>query len=45
MADASGYHQILDKLQAYKRKYYQNKLIKGGLLALAILCSSYLVVN
>ena len=45
MADASGYHQILDKLQAYKRKYYQNKLIKGGLLALAILCSSYLLVN
>jgi hypothetical protein len=45
MAAASGYHQILDKLQAYKRKYYQNKLIKGGLLALAILCSSYLVVN
>jgi len=45
MAEASGYHEIIDKLQAYKRKYYQNKLIKGGLLAMGILCSSYLVVN
>lgn len=45
MAQASGYTDIIDKLQAYKRKYYQNKLIKGGLLALGILCSSYIIVN
>ena len=45
MAEVSGYHKIIDKLQAFKRKYYQNKLIKGGLLALGILCTSYILVN
>ncbi len=45
MTQASGYNQIIDKLRAYKRKYYQNKLIKGGLLAMGILCASYVVVN
>jgi hypothetical protein len=45
MVQASGYNEIIDKLKAYKRKYYQNKLIKGGLLAMGIVCTSYLVVN
>ncbi|GJM29570.1 MAG: ATPase [Cyclobacteriaceae bacterium] len=45
MAQASGYDEIIEKLRGYKRKYYQNQLIKGALLAVGILCTSYLVVN
>ncbi len=45
MAHTSEYRQLIGKLQAYKRKYYQNKLIKGGLLALGILFTSYLLIN
>ena len=45
MAKASSYTDLIDKLKAYKRKYYQNKLIKGGLLALGILLTSYLLIN
>jgi hypothetical protein len=45
MAHTSGYSQLIGKLQAYKRKYYQNKLIKGGLLAIGILLTSYLLIN
>ncbi len=40
-----GYSELIGKLQAYKRKYYLNKLIKGGLLALGILLSSYILIN
>lgn len=45
MTQASAYSELIGKLQAYKRKYYQNKLIKGGLLAFGILISSYLLIN
>jgi len=45
MAQVSGYNEIIDKLRGYKRKYYQNLLIKGILLAFGILCTGYLVVN
>lgn len=45
MTRASGYSELIGKLQAYKRKYYQNKLIKGGLLALGILLTSYLLIS
>ena len=45
MAETKGYTDLIAKLKAYKKKYYQNKLIKGSLLAFAILISAYLVVN
>ena len=45
MAHASGYSELIGKLQAYKRKYYQNKLIKGGLVALGILLTCYILIN
>ena len=45
MAETLGYTDLIAKLQAYKRKYYQNKLIKGTLLAFGILLSAYLLVN
>ncbi len=37
--------ELIGKLQAYKRKYYLNKLIKGGLLAVGILLTSYILIN
>lgn len=45
MAQASGYNEIIEKLRGYKRKFYQNQLIKGALFAIGILCTSYLVIN
>ncbi len=45
MARVQGYEDLLGRLQAYKKKYYQNLLIKGILLALAIALSAYLLVN
>ena len=45
MVESSSYHELINKLQAYKRKYYQNKLIKGGVLAMAIMLTAYLLIN
>jgi hypothetical protein len=39
------YNEILQKLQAYKRKFYLNLLLKGSLLTAAALLSAFLVVN
>lgn len=36
---------LLKQLQAYKRKYYVNKLMKGGIIAAAIILSYFLVIN
>jgi hypothetical protein len=36
---------LLPKLKAYKRKYYQNLLVKGLLISLTIITSVYLFVN
>jgi hypothetical protein len=45
MARVSGYQELLGRLKDYKRKYYQNLLIKGALLAGAIGSGAYLFVN
>lgn len=45
MTLVSGYGELIGKLQAYKRKYYQNKLIKGGLLTIGILVTSYMFIS
>ena len=45
MALVSGYSELIGKLQAYKRKYYQNKLIKGGLLTIGIVVTSYMFIS
>lgn len=37
--------KILSRLKAYKRKYYQNILIKGSILSSAILLSIFLLFN
>ncbi|MTI30004.1 DUF4175 family protein, partial [Xanthovirga aplysinae] len=44
MTDRSP-ESLIQKLKAYKKKYYQNKLIKGLILAPAVLVSIYLFLN
>ena len=39
-----GGNNIIDKLDAFIRKYYKNKLLKGLLLAAAILLAVYIVI-
>ena len=38
-------HPLYAQLAAYKRKYFLNQLLKGSLLAAALLLSAYLLVN
>ena len=45
MAHAQVYEELIGKLQAYKKKYYLNLLLKGILLALGCAISGYLLVN
>ncbi|MDH3708482.1 MAG: hypothetical protein OER04_01270 [Cyclobacteriaceae bacterium] len=45
MARAQVYEELIGKLRAYKKKYYQNLLIKGVLLALGSVVTGYLLVN
>ncbi len=40
-----SFENLLDWLKAYKRKYYQNLLIKGSILSTALLLSIFLVFN
>jgi hypothetical protein len=39
------YHQIIEKLNAYKSKYYKNLLLKGTIFTLLALLSAFLVIN
>src|SRR5690554_858893 len=41
----SSFNKILDWLKAYKKKYYQNLLIKGIILSMALLISIFLLFN
>ncbi len=45
MAPSGNFTVIIDQLKAYKRKYYINKLLKGVILFLAIILTTYLVVS
>jgi len=38
-----NYHILIDKLDAFIRKYYTNQLIKGGLYSIALLGSFFLI--
>jgi len=40
-----AYEQLMDKLLAYKRKYYKNKLLKGIILSSALLINAFVMVN
>lgn len=41
----SSFNNLQSWLKAYKKKYYQNLLIKGSILSLALLLSIFLVFN
>jgi len=45
MESANGFSEILNKLKAYKKKYYLNVLLKGLIISAAVLITAYLVVN
>ncbi|MDN5214606.1 hypothetical protein QQ020_21175 [Fulvivirgaceae bacterium BMA12] len=45
MSKAGKENVLIANLNAYKRKYYQNQLLKGGLFLFASLLGAYLVVN
>ncbi|GAB1404585.1 ATPase [Lentimicrobium sp.] len=41
----NNYHILIDKLDAFIRKYYVNQLIKGGLYSIALLGSFFLLIT
>ncbi|MBK9402166.1 MAG: DUF4175 domain-containing protein [Bacteroidetes bacterium] len=41
----NNYRELLEKLDAFIRKYYTNQLIKGGIYAFALLLGFYLAVT
>lgn len=43
-ATPANFSQLVDSLQAYKRRFYQNRLLRGVLLAVGLLVGSYLGV-
>ncbi|WP_192822578.1 DUF4175 family protein [Rufibacter sp. LB8] len=45
MRAANSLHTVLQQLQAFKRKFYLNLLVKGALLALGLLLSSFLLIT
>jgi hypothetical protein len=45
MTMPNSYNQIIEKLQAYKSKYYKNLLLKGTIFTLLALLSAFLVIN
>ncbi|MEX2588818.1 MAG: DUF4175 family protein [Chitinophagales bacterium] len=45
MSQSSSYHLLLDKLDAFIRKYYLNRLIKGLILFFALLFGLFLALN
>lgn len=42
---ASALHQVLGQLEAFKRKFYLNLLVRGGLVALGLLLTLFVVFN
>lgn len=45
LAAENNYRVLLDKLDAFIRKYYTNQLIRGGLYAFALLLGFYLTIT
>ncbi len=45
MDASAAYSELKNQLDAYKRRYFQNQLIKGGLLFLALVLTTYLLLN
>ena len=45
MSSEAVYHELIEKLDAFIRKYYTNQIVRGGLVFLALLFTAYLCVN
>lgn len=45
MNTGSSFDVVVGKLRDYKKKYYTNMLLKGGIFSAAILSSAYLIFN
>ena len=45
MQSSTAYTALLQRIDEYKKRYFQNQLVKGGLFFIALLGSSYLLVN
>lgn len=45
MQTSAAYSTLLQRIDEYKRRYFQNQLVKGSLFFLALLASSYLFIN
>ena len=45
MASPSSFDSLLQQIDEYKRRYFQNQLIKGSLLFAGLLLATYLLLN
>lgn len=45
MATPNAYTTLLQRIDEYKKRYFQNQLVKGSLLFVALLGSGYLLIN
>ena len=45
MAGVENSGILIEKLTAYKRKFYLNKMLRGSLLAIALLFGAYIIFN
>ncbi|WP_018618890.1 DUF4175 family protein [Spirosoma luteum] len=45
MQSSTAYSALLQRIDEYKKRYFQNQLIKGGLFFTALLGSAYLFIN
>ncbi|QJD77952.1 DUF4175 family protein [Spirosoma rhododendri] len=45
MQSSAAYSTLLERIDEYKRRYFQNQLVKGSLFFVALLGSAYLLIN
>ena len=45
MQSSSAYSTLLLRIDEYKKRYFQNQLVKGSLIFIALLGSGYLLIN
>lgn len=45
MQSSTAYATLLQRIDEYKRRYFQNQLVKGGLFFIALLGTTYLFIN
>ncbi|WP_338874014.1 DUF4175 family protein [Spirosoma sp. SC4-14] len=45
MHSSNNYTMLVQRIEEYKKRYFQNQLVKGGLFFIALLGSGYLLIN